>query len=780
MGSKRITAAAASVALCGALLAPAVVGSARAWAAAGSFDPTFGTSGQVSLSTGSGATGVVQLGTGGYVVSGDSGAGQFRVTAVASSGAQTASDAVGAGQAQSVALLPDGNIVAAGYLANTSCPSSQQDPAVVVLNPTGGMSVVATVKMPCGALGASFAGVAVDPATGDIYAAGTIFGGGPGTETVVARLARTGSSDSTYAVDGTFGTAGEYVAAVGGNPSVANGVAWSAARGEALVVGTESATQQTFQYVLALTSGGALDTSTTTPFGTSGIYTGAAGTKGAGIAVESPGGTAPGTVFVAGTNANQGSVVSLTSSGALAWPATSPSAATLSSVAYQPNGNTVTAVGQTTNSKTGQMVAVQYNASSGLINTGFGQSGTVQSSYSGPANAYAVTVQADGGVVAAGVTGGATNIGMVRLLGPTVSVSSPAVVNTTTAGQVTIVYTLTLDEFLFSNVPVTFCGPAGSIIVGGTTNCGQIVVQAGQSTATVSLNVDVNYTAGNQAGFTGVIQAGGGITPNPAQGASTTTVRHIPPPPAQVGYWMVASDGGIFAFHEGFYGSTGGVPLVQPIVGMAATSDGKGYWLVASDGGIFAFGDAHFYGSTGGVPLTRPIVGMAATPDGQGYWLVASDGGIFAFGDAHFFGSTGGVPLVKPIVGMAATPDGQGYWLVASDGGVFSFGDATFHGSTGGVPLVKPIVGMAADPGGSGYWMVASDGGIFSFGNASFYGSTGGVALVKPIVGMSPTADGLGYWLVASDGGIFSFGDAQFFGSTGGISLTRPIVAMNI
>ena len=40
--------------------------------------------------------------------------------------------------------------------------------------------------------------------------------------------------------------------------------------------------------------------------------------------------------------------------------------------------------------------------------------------------------------------------------------------------------------------------------------------------------------------------------------------------------------------------------LNQPIVGMAATPDGGGYWLVASDGGIFTFGDAAFYGSTGG------------------------------------------------------------------------------------------------------------------------------------------------------------------------------------
>ena len=123
---------------------------------------------------------------------------------------------------------------------------------------------------------------------------------------------------------------------------------------------------------------------------------------------------------------------------------------------------------------------------------------------------------------------------------------------------------------------------------------------------------------------------------------------------------------------------------------MAATPDGKGYWLVASDGGIFAFGDADFYGSTGGIALNRPVVGMAATPDGQGYWLVASDGGIFAFGDARFYGSTGAIPLNRPVVGMAATPDGKGYWLVASDGGIFSFGDAGFYGSVPELPPPGP------------------------------------------------------------------------------------------
>jgi hypothetical protein len=258
----------------------------------------------------------------------------------------------------------------------------------------------------------------------------------------------------------------------------------------------------------------------------------------------------------------------------------------------------------------------------------------------------------------------------------------------------------------------------------------------------------------------------------------------VPPAPVSAqGYWMVASDGGVFAGdapfgNAHFYGSTGNVHLNAPVVGMAATPDGHGYWLVASDGGIFSFGNAHFYGSTGNIHLNAPVVGMAATPDGHGYWMVASDGGIFSFGDAHFYGSTGNVHLNKPVIGMAADPNGDGYWLDASDGGVFSFGDAKFHGSTGNVHLNAPIVGMAATPDGNGYWMVASDGGIFSFGNARFYGSTGNVHLDKPVVGMAANFTGGGYWLVASDGGVFTFGNAPFFGSLGNLVLNRPILGL--
>ncbi|HEV7888370.1 MAG TPA: CapA family protein, partial [Acidimicrobiales bacterium] len=184
---------------------------------------------------------------------------------------------------------------------------------------------------------------------------------------------------------------------------------------------------------------------------------------------------------------------------------------------------------------------------------------------------------------------------------------------------------------------------------------------------------------------------------------------------------------------------------------MARTPDGGGYWLVASDGGVFSYGTARFFGSAGGIALNRPVVGMAATPDGGGYWLVASDGGIFNYGNAGFHGSAGGIALNKPVVGMAATPDGGGYWLAASDGGIFNYGNAPFHGSAGGIALNKPITAMAATPSGGGYWLAASDGGLFNYGNAPYKGSATGTAMGagRVAAGITSSPSGQGYNILA-------------------------------
>jgi uncharacterized membrane protein YgdD (TMEM256/DUF423 family) len=235
----------------------------------------------------------------------------------------------------------------------------------------------------------------------------------------------------------------------------------------------------------------------------------------------------------------------------------------------------------------------------------------------------------------------------------------------------------------------------------------------------------------------------------------------IAPTPDNLGYRTVDQVGNVTAKGDA---TAVDVATNAATVAIQTAPTGSGYWVAASDGGVFAVGSARFHGSLGNVHLNRPIVGMAATPDGGGYWLVASDGGVFAFGDAAFHGSLGALHLNAPVVAMAATPDGAGYWLVAEDGGVFAFGDAAFHGSLGAVLLNAPVVGMAADPHG-GYWIVASDGGIFGFGGAPLEGSTGAITLNEPISAMAATSSGHGYWLVGADNGIFRFGDAHFFGS---------------
>jgi ribosomal protein L24E len=84
---------------------------------------------------------------------------------------------------------------------------------------------------------------------------------------------------------------------------------------------------------------------------------------------------------------------------------------------------------------------------------------------------------------------------------------------------------------------------------------------------------------------------------------------------------------------------------------MAPSPDGDGYWMVASDGGVFAFGGSQFYGSPAGT-TAGSIVSLAATPTGNGYWIVGNDGSVYNFGSAPYLGGLGGIPLNRPIVGL--------------------------------------------------------------------------------------------------------------------------------
>ncbi len=253
------------------------------------------------------------------------------------------------------------------------------------------------------------------------------------------------------------------------------------------------------------------------------------------------------------------------------------------------------------------------------------------------------------------------------------------------------------------------------------------------------------------------------------------------------GYWLVGADGGIFSFGGAqFHGSTGGLTLQRPVVGITPVIGGDGYWLAASDGGVFAF-NAGFYGSIPGLglhpagsglpnSLNAPIVGMVPSTDSGGYFMVASDGGVFAFGDATFEGSCPGIGGCAGAA-VAVMPDasGSGYWVVTKTGNVYAFGNAQYYGAPG--PELVPVTAAVRTPDGRGYWILYGNGVVVPFGDA-----VGGSGPINSTSGFNPATtifaqDSQGYWVGTANGGVFTYGDAQFFGSMGGLALNAPIVA---
>jgi hypothetical protein len=87
---------------------------------------------------------------------------------------------------------------------------------------------------------------------------------------------------------------------------------------------------------------------------------------------------------------------------------------------------------------------------------------------------------------------------------------------------------------------------------------------------------------------------------------------------------------------------------------MAVASNG-GYYMVASDGGIFSYPSTEpFYGSTGSIKLNQPVVGISL--ESNGYYLGAADGGVFGFPATNgppFLGSRGGQPINAPVVAIS-------------------------------------------------------------------------------------------------------------------------------
>ena len=219
----------------------------------------------------------------------------------------------------------------------------------------------------------------------------------------------------------------------------------------------------------------------------------------------------------------------------------------------------------------------------------------------------------------------------------------------------------------------------------------------------------------------------------------------ITPTQNKGGYWLVASDGGIFAFgNAGFYGSLpgqglhpagSGLPpaLNAPIVGMVPSADGGGYFMVASDGGVFAFGDARFEGSCPGIGgCSGAAVSVVPDASGNGYWLVTQSGHVYAFGDAAAFGAPG--PQAAAVTSAVRTSDGNGYFILLANGSVFSYGDAVARGGPAGVGGSDPASAIFTDNGGGGYWVSTAEGAVYTYGDAPNDGSMAGTALNGSII----------------------------------------------
>ena len=222
-------------------------------------------------------------------------------------------------------------------------------------------------------------------------------------------------------------------------------------------------------------------------------------------------------------------------------------------------------------------------------------------------------------------------------------------------------------------------------------------------------------------------------------GITATSDRH--------GYWLVGSDGGVFAFGDArFYGSIPGLGIAPPqtpgaahelnapVVGIVPSLDGRGYFLVAQDGGVFAFGDAKFEGSCPGLANCSGAA-VAVMPDfsGNGYWLVNSTGNVYAFGNAPTYGSLGfdGVPVTSAV----RTTDGGGYYILYAYGSVALYGDARNFGSpSGSIGPANPATAIFTTGDGGGYWVALALGGVLAYGDATNHGSMAGSHLNEPII----------------------------------------------
>jgi hypothetical protein len=281
---------------------------------------------------------------------------------------------------------------------------------------------------------------------------------------------------------------------------------------------------------------------------------------------------------------------------------------------------------------------------------------------------------------------------------------------------------------------------------------GSIIATAGPTTSNGFSSSFTDSYVPSARGYWLVGSDGGIFSFGQAQFYGSTGSLHLQRPVVGIvptadhgGYWLDASDGGVFSFGDtqfygsipglGFHPAGSGLPhsLNAPIVGMVPSIDDNGYFMVASDGGVFAFGDAQFAGSCPGIGgCAGSAVAVMPDASGNGYWLVTSAGNVYTFGDAAYLGAPGQGTVTSAV----ATPDGLGYWILLADGQVYSYGDAASAGSPpiGDFGGLNAATAVFSTSDGAGYWVSSALGSVYNFGDAPNDGGMAGTHLNGAII----------------------------------------------
>jgi hypothetical protein len=281
---------------------------------------------------------------------------------------------------------------------------------------------------------------------------------------------------------------------------------------------------------------------------------------------------------------------------------------------------------------------------------------------------------------------------------------------------------------------------------------GNVIATAGPTVSNGSSSTFTDSYVPSARGYWLVGSDGGIFSFGQAQFYGSTGSLHLQRPVVGIvptadhgGYWLDASDGGVFSYGDTqFYGSIPGLglhpagsglpnSLNAPIVGMVPSIDDDGYFMVGSDGGVFAFGDAHFAGSCPGIGgCAGSAVAVMPDASGNGYWLVTSTGNVYTFGDAAYFGAPGQGTVTSAV----ATSDGLGYWILLADGQVYAYGDAVSAGSppAGDFGGLNAATAVFSTSDGAGYWVSSALGSVYNFGDAPNDGGMAGTHLNGAII----------------------------------------------